>query len=189
MKDRHEHIGHIPTCIPLILQIPVLMKRQLVFVLNPILWRKPEKEQYFQTHASPIMPPPPFSNRLKTVGPPSETMDQLIGSCSFKITSAKPNQTYGVNSNLGSGLRQSVGLEICSWVVDFKWINCFLVWDASLLVTVSSRQCLVMTIGKIENGLEHGFVKHRLNCLLITDPWWLFFCRLIPVLSRTLMED
>ena len=27
-----------------------------------------------------------------------------------------------------------------------------------------------MTVGKIENGLEHGFVKHRLNCLLITDP-------------------
>ena len=23
-----------------------------------------------------------------------------------------------------------------------------------------------MTIGKIENGLEHGFVKHRLNYLL-----------------------
>ena len=27
-----------------------------------------------------------------------------------------------------------------------------------------------MTVGKIENGLERGFVKHRLNCLLITDP-------------------
>ena len=26
-----------------------------------------------------------------------------------------------------------------------------------------------MTVGKIENGLERGFVKHRLNCLLITD--------------------
>ena len=25
-------------------------------------------------------------------------------------------------------------------------------------------------IGKIENSLERGFVKHRLNCLLITDP-------------------
>ena len=29
-----------------------------------------------------------------------------------------------------------------------------------------------MNVGKIENGLhvERGFVKHRLNCLLITDP-------------------
>ena len=27
-----------------------------------------------------------------------------------------------------------------------------------------------MIFGKIENGLERGFVKHRLNCLLITDP-------------------
>ena len=27
-----------------------------------------------------------------------------------------------------------------------------------------------MTVGKIENGLESGFVKHRLNYLLITDP-------------------
>ena len=27
-----------------------------------------------------------------------------------------------------------------------------------------------MIVGKIENGLERGFVKHRLNCLLITDP-------------------
>ena len=27
-----------------------------------------------------------------------------------------------------------------------------------------------MTIGKIENGLERGFVKHRLNCRFITDP-------------------
>ena len=28
-----------------------------------------------------------------------------------------------------------------------------------------------MTVGKIENSLERGFVKHRLNCLLIlTDP-------------------
>ena len=49
-------------------------------------------------------------------------------------------------------------------------MNRFLVWDASLLVTVSSRQCLDLTVGKIENGLERGFVKHRLNCLLITDP-------------------
>ena len=27
-----------------------------------------------------------------------------------------------------------------------------------------------MIVGKIENGLERSFVKHRLNCLLITDP-------------------
>ena len=27
-----------------------------------------------------------------------------------------------------------------------------------------------MIVGKIENGLEPGFVKHGLNCLLITDP-------------------
>ena len=27
-----------------------------------------------------------------------------------------------------------------------------------------------MIVCKIENGLEVGFVKHRLNCLLITDP-------------------
>ena len=27
-----------------------------------------------------------------------------------------------------------------------------------------------MTVGKIENGLERGFAKHRLNCPLITDP-------------------
>ena len=27
-----------------------------------------------------------------------------------------------------------------------------------------------MTVGKIENILERGFVKHRLDCLLITDP-------------------
>ena len=27
-----------------------------------------------------------------------------------------------------------------------------------------------MTVGKIENGLERGFIKHRLNCLLITHP-------------------
>ena len=50
-------------------------------------------------------------------------------------------------------------------------MNGFLVWDVSLLVTVSSRQCFDMTVGKIENGLERGFVKHCLNCLLITDPW------------------
>ena len=56
-------------------------------------------------------------------------------------------------------------------MVYFKYkINSFLVWDASLLVTVSSRQCLDKTIGKIENGLGHGFVKDRLNCLLIIDP-------------------
>ena len=27
-----------------------------------------------------------------------------------------------------------------------------------------------MIVGKIEDGLERGFVKHRLNCLSITDP-------------------
>ena len=27
-----------------------------------------------------------------------------------------------------------------------------------------------MIVGKIENGLDRGFVKHRLNCLLIADP-------------------
>ena len=48
-------------------------------------------------------------------------------------------------------------------------MNSFLVWDASLLVTVSSRQFLYMTVGKIENGLERGF-KDLLNCLLITEP-------------------
>ena len=42
--------------------------------------------------------------------------------------------------------------------------------DASLLATVSSSQCLDMAGGKIENGLEHGFVKCRLNYLLITYP-------------------
>ena len=31
-----------------------------------------------------------------------------------------------------------------------------------------------MTVGKIENGLERGFVKHRLNSLLKTDPKCLF---------------
>ena len=31
-------------------------------------------------------------------------------------------------------------------------VSSFLVWDASLLVTVSSRQFLDMTVGKIENG-------------------------------------
>ena len=57
-------------------------------------------------------------------------------------------------------------------MVYFREINSFLVWNASLLVTVNSKQCLDMNVGKIENGLhvERGFVKHRLNCLLITDP-------------------
>ena len=32
-----------------------------------------------------------------------------------------------------------------------------------------------MTVGKIENGLERGFVKNRLNCLLITDPKFLTY--------------
>ena len=30
-----------------------------------------------------------------------------------------------------------------------------------------------MIVGKIENGLERGFVKHRLNCLFMTDPLFL----------------
>ena len=33
---------------------------------------------------------------------------------------------------------------------------------SSFLATVSSSQCLDMIVGKIENGLERGFVKHRL---------------------------
>ena len=49
-----------------------------------------------------------------------------------------------------------------------SFINSFLAWDARLLVTVSSRQCLDMTVVKIENGSERRFVKHRLNCLVIT---------------------
>ena len=53
----------------------------------------------------------------------------------------------------------------------FKLINSFLVWDASLLVTVSSRQCLDMIGGKIENGLDVVLLK--LNYLLITDPRFL----------------
>ena len=58
-------------------------------------------------------------------------------------------------------------------MVYFWKINSSLVWDASLLVIVNSRHCLDMIVGKIENGLERGFVKHRLNCLLITDPKYL----------------
>ena len=42
--------------------------------------------------------------------------------------------------------------------------------QAFFFVSVSSRQCLDMTVGKIENGLERGLVKHRLSCLLKTDP-------------------
>ena len=48
-----------------------------------------------------------------------------------------------------------------------------------------------MIVGKIENGLERGFVKHRLNCLLITDQLVLFFkqnnreARLLGVGFRT----
>ena len=66
-------------------------------------------------------------------------------------------------------------------MVYFKKIDSFLVWDASLVVTVGSRQCLDMTVGKIENGLEHGFLKHRLKCLLITDPKCLFQLRAVPL--------
>ena len=57
-------------------------------------------------------------------------------------------------------------------MVYFRGIKSFLVWDAGLPVTVKSRQCLDMTVGKIGNGLERGFVKHRLNCLLISDPYF-----------------
>ena len=32
-----------------------------------------------------------------------------------------------------------------------------------------------MIVGKVENGLERGFVKHCLNCLLIADPKSLYF--------------
>ena len=46
-------------------------------------------------------------------------------------------------------------------MVYFREINSFLVWDASILVTVNSRQCLDVTDGKIENALERGLVKHR----------------------------
>ena len=56
--------------------------------------------------------------------------------------------------------------------------NSFLVWDASLLATVSSSLHLNMTGGKIENGLERSFVKHRLNYLLITDPECLHLTRI-----------
>ena len=63
-----------------------------------------------------------------------------------------------------------MGFQICLEVFYFKLINSFLVRDASLLATVNSRQCLNMIGGKIENVLERGFVKHRLNCLFITDP-------------------
>ena len=54
-------------------------------------------------------------------------------------------------------------------------------FDASLLVTVGSRQYLDVIFGKIENGLERGFVKHRLNCLFITDPDW--FCGVVVAVA------
>ena len=60
----------------------------------------------------------------------------------------------------------------------FEQINSFLVWDASLLATVSSSQCLDLTGGKIENGLERGFVNRRLNYLLITDPRGFLSCKI-----------
>ena len=66
-------------------------------------------------------------------------------------------------------LKTLVGLQMCVKYIDP--LKSFLVWGASCLpVTVSSRQCLDRTVGKIENGLERCFVKHRLNCILITDP-------------------
>ena len=42
--------------------------------------------------------------------------------------------------------------------------------QAFLLPSAGSRQYLDMTVGKIENGLKRGFIKRRLNYLLITDP-------------------
>ena len=44
-----------------------------------------------------------------------------------------------------------------------------------------------MTVSKIENGLERGFVKHRLNCLLITDPLTLFFSNVFTLRGLTVM--
>ena len=40
----------------------------------------------------------------------------------------------------------------------------------AFLLPSAVDKCLDMIVGKIENGLERGFVKHRLNCLLKTDP-------------------
>ena len=54
-------------------------------------------------------------------------------------------------------------------------------FDASLLDTVGSRQRLDVIIGKIENDLERGFAKHRLNCPLITDPDW--FCGVVVAVA------
>ena len=65
-----------------------------------------------------------------------------------------------------------MGFQICFYC---KWINSFLVWDASPFVAVSSSQCLDMTVGKIENGLERGFVKHLITVtqhLLVTHWRW-----------------
>ena len=43
-----------------------------------------------------------------------------------------------------------------------------------------------MIIGKIENALERGFVKHRLNCLLITDTWSPIPPLLISAITETM---
>ena len=42
----------------------------------------------------------------------------------------------------------------------------------------------IWLLPKIENGLERGFVKHRLNSLLITDPKYLG-----PTIWRRLPKD
>ena len=42
-----------------------------------------------------------------------------------------------------------------------------------------------MTVGKIENGFERGFVKRLLNCLLITDP----LCFYWQLTKRRLQSD
>ena len=44
---------------------------------------------------------------------------------------------------------------------------CYGPGDASLLVTVGSTQGLDTIVGKIENGLERGFIPSKLNCLKI----------------------
>ena len=41
--------------------------------------------------------------------------------------------------------------------------------QAFMLPSAVDNTCLDMIVGKIENGLEPGFVKHCQNCLLITD--------------------
>ena len=40
----------------------------------------------------------------------------------------------------------------------------------AFLLPSAVENVLDMIVGKIENGLQPGFVKYCLNCLLITDP-------------------